>query len=392
MVKTVTPPQWDDKGTYKEPTPNTDSIRVPRLEVDDASTYIDKDGSDNMTLTDAVTGTVLLGDLSTGSTGNLKADGSVALAGAWNMGNQNVTNVDIDSGAIDGVTIGGGLAGAANFSTLLAGVSESFTQLIAAWDMNSQVLTNVNIDSGDIAAGVTLNVTGTDVDTAGAVMESDGISISNDGTKTTIAGTAGDYNRIGNAGVTDHSLNSEDDLLITGELEVDGDTAFDGTTITFGLNTNAHILGKITLAENAPIVLDTALSADEKWSGITEAGVAGATLDFGDCIYQVASDAQWELAKADAAATSDGKLGINVSVSQKSAGNAMEVLLFGKVRSDTDYDFSVRRPVYVSAATAGDITTTAPTSTTNFVVRIIGYANTADELYFCPDNTYVELA
>ncbi len=227
---------------------------------------------------------------------------------------------------------------------------------------------------------------------AGAVMESDGISVSNDGTKTTIAGTPGDYIRIGDAGVTDHSLNSEDDLLITGELEVDGDAAFDGTTITFGINTNVHILGKVTLAENAPIVLDSALSADTKYSGIVEAGVAGATLNFGDCIYQVASDAQWELAKADVAATSDGKLGINVSIAQKSVGNAIDVLLWGKVRSDADYAFSVRRPVFISAATAGDMTTTAPTGTTNFVVRICGYGNTADELFFCPDNSYVELA
>ena len=218
------------------------------------------------------------------------------------------------------------------------------------------------------------------------------LTVVNDGTKTTILGIAGDYLRIGDAGTTDHSLNSEDDLLITGELEVDGDAMFDGTTITFGLNTNVNIMGKVTLAENAPIVLDSALSADEKWSGISEAGVAGATLDFGDCIYQVASDAQWELVKADVAATSDGKLGINVSIAQKSAGNAIEVLLFGKVRSDTDYAFSVRRPVYISAATAGDLTTTAPTGTTNFVVRVVGYGNTADELYFCPDNSYVELA
>ena len=32
------------------------------------------------------------------------ADGSVALAGAWNMGSQNLTNVDIDSGTLDGIT------------------------------------------------------------------------------------------------------------------------------------------------------------------------------------------------------------------------------------------------------------------------------------------------
>ena len=56
--------------------------------------------------------------------------------------------------------------------------------------------------------------------------EIDGMVISNDGTKTTFLGTSGDYNRIGDAGTTSHSLNSEDDLLITGELEVTGKSYF----------------------------------------------------------------------------------------------------------------------------------------------------------------------
>ncbi len=175
----------------------------------------------------------------------------------------------------------------------------------------------------------------------------------------------------------------------TGDPLLSG-VAGDGSQLT-GIPAAVEAAG-LTFVENKGINLDAALSADEKWSGISEAGVAGATLDFGDCIYQVASDAQWELAKADVAATSDGKLGINVSVAQKTAGQAIEVLLIGKVRSDADYAFSVRRPVYISAATAGDLTTTIPTGTTDFVVRIVGYGNTADELFFCPDKSYVELA
>lgn len=58
--------QWTDKGTYKETT-QSDKARVPRLEIDDANTYIDKDGSNNMTFTDAVTSTKTLAELSTGS-------------------------------------------------------------------------------------------------------------------------------------------------------------------------------------------------------------------------------------------------------------------------------------------------------------------------------------
>jgi len=148
-----------------------------------------------------------------------------------------------------------------------------------------------------------------------------------------------------------------------------------------------------TLPENIGLILDASLSADQKWSGIVEAGTAGATLDFGDIVYHSVGDGEWMLAKADATATSGAvKLGINVTVAQVANGNAMTVLLFGKVRSDADYAFTVDAPVFISAATAGDMTSTAPTGTTNFVVRIVGYGNTADELFFCPDNSYVELA
>ncbi|KKL44898.1 hypothetical protein LCGC14_2361110, partial [marine sediment metagenome] len=115
--------------------------------------------------------------------------------------------------------------------------------------------------------------------------------------------------------------------------------------------------------------------------------------NFGDCVYHSQTDGEWMLAKADVTATSGAvKLGINITVAQVTNGQAMTVLLYGKVRSDADYAFTVDAPVFVSAATAGDLTSTAPTGTTNFVVRIVGYGNTADELFFCPDNTYIELA
>lgn len=45
-----------------------DNIRVDRLEIDGATTYIDKDGSNNMTFTDAVSGTKTLAELATDTT------------------------------------------------------------------------------------------------------------------------------------------------------------------------------------------------------------------------------------------------------------------------------------------------------------------------------------
>ncbi len=72
-MKTKAAPQWLDLGTYKEPIPNTDNILVPQIQLDNSSTYIDKDGSGNMTFTDAVTGTKTLAQLGGGGGDMTKA-------------------------------------------------------------------------------------------------------------------------------------------------------------------------------------------------------------------------------------------------------------------------------------------------------------------------------
>jgi|TARA_R100001530_G_scaffold128781_2_gene98703 hypothetical protein len=63
------------------------------------------------------------------------------------------------------------------------------------------------------------------------VINPSSMDFSNNGTITTLLGTSGDYNRIGDAGTTGHSLNSEDDLLVTGDLEVDGSLFSDGALL-----------------------------------------------------------------------------------------------------------------------------------------------------------------
>lgn len=79
--------------------------------------------------------------------------------------------------------------------------------------------------TGNIDIGGNLTVAGT------ATL--DGLLISNDGTVTTLSGTAGDYVRIGDANSTSHTLNSENDLLVAGELEVNSTAFFDGAAFFF---------------------------------------------------------------------------------------------------------------------------------------------------------------
>jgi hypothetical protein len=152
--------------------------------------------------------------------------------------------------------------------------------------------------------------------------------------------------------------------------------------ITFG--------GMVTVSENVTILLSDSLSADGAYCGIVEAGVAGTTLAFGDLVYLAVADGRWELADADAEATTKPKLGICV-LAAANDGTATRILLFGKVRADANFpSLTVGSPVWVSTA-VGDIQATAPNASGDFV-RIIGYANTENELFFNPDQTWIELA
>lgn len=143
------------------------------------------------------------------------------------------------------------------------------------------------------------------------------------------------------------------------------------------------------LPENTGIVLINNLSGDGTFSGIIQSGTAGVTLVFGDLVYFAAGDSRWKLADADAVSTS-GPVKLGMVLNGGGNGDDIIVLLTGNIRADALFPtLTVGAPVYVST-TAGAIQT-APPSGSNDVVRIIGYGNTANELYFKPDNTYIEL-
>ncbi|MCW4051506.1 MAG: hypothetical protein NWE89_17430 [Candidatus Bathyarchaeota archaeon] len=188
--------------------------------------------------------------------------------------------------------------------------------------------------------------------------------------------------------ITDNALLTVDDSPNDDEFArftadgIEGLTVAEAITALFGA----------ALPENVSIILDPVLSADGKWSGIVEAGTAGATLTFGEVCYFKAADSEWYEAKADATATS-GAVKIGICVVAGTDGNACTMLRYGKIKADAIFPtFTISAPVFISAATAGLLTSTAPTGTEDFVVRIVGHANTGDEIAFEPDNSYIELA
>lgn len=147
--------------------------------------------------------------------------------------------------------------------------------------------------------------------------------------------------------------------------------------------------GAQTLSEGGSIALDPAGSADGAYSGITVTGISGYTQAFGDVVYLDPTDSRWEACDANSAAGADGDSRGNVGmvVVTGTDGNACTILLTGIIRADANFaTLTVNNPVYISE-TAGDITQTQPT-TTDVVIRIIGAALTADEIYFRPDWTW----
>ena len=134
---------------------------------------------------------------------------------------------------------------------------------------------------------------------------------------------------------------------------------------------------QIQLGEN-DILLDRVLSADGKYSGISEEGIAGESLSFGNICYLDSADSKWRLASTT---TKDKKLGI--CILSASTDEDTKILLSGKVRSSSFPTLTVGAPVYLSDV-VGSIAVIRP-----FDTRIIGYGNTADELDFSP-NAYDE--
>ena len=147
--------------------------------------------------------------------------------------------------------------------------------------------------------------------------------------------------------------------------------------------------GNITLGENASIALDPAGSADGKYTGITVTGVAGATVAFGDLITLDKDDSRWELVDISvaAAATGDARGIMGMAVSAGNDGDAITILLNGIIRADANFPaLTIGAAVY--ASTSGDIVVTRP-NTTDYVIRLAGYALTADEIMFCPENDWI---
>ena len=173
----------------------------------------------------------------------------------------------------------------------------------------------------------------------------------------------------------------------------------------FGFSTDTHqvyvgdgaanhelfVKGTQFVLDEYDIKLDSLLSADSKYSGITCDGVLGATLAFGDLVYLNTADQRWELADADVEATS-GDVMLAIVLAAGNDGDTRLLLLQGFIREDGWNFTSYGQALYVGL-TAGDMVQDASGYTTGDIVRVVGYASTfADQIYFNPSGTWLEVA
>ena len=110
----------------------------------------------------------------------------------------------------------------------------------------------------------------------------------------------------------------------------------------------------------------------------------GGSTTKGDICY-LDTDGTWSSAQANAENTSTQLLAIALGTDPDTDG----MLLRGMYTLDHDVANNQGVPLYLSDGTAGQATVTAPSSN-NDVVRVIGYnMGDDDQIWFCPDNTWV---
>ena len=191
------------------------------------------------------------------------------------------------------------------------------------------------------------------------------------------------------------AIATHDGEMRTGIDIMDGD-AEDEIDVTIGKEATSLT----TIAGDATVTSKlTAKTRKFEVSSATDGDYGGDVVYFGGTtsmtigkIYHYKSDGTWELANADAVATSDGLLGVALGAASDTNG----MLLRGMVTLDHDPG-AIGDVLYVqsdNAGTPGNATATAP-SASGDCVRIIGYQvshASNGNIWFNPDNTFVEVA
>lgn len=276
------------------------------------------------------------------------------------------------------------------------------------FDAGGNAVTNVgNVDGRDVSAdgtkldgiesGATADQTGAEIKAAYEAEADTNAFTDADHSKLDAIEAAADVTDAGNVGSSIHGADAKTTPVDADTVPLIDSAASNVLKKVTWANVKATLktyfdtlYAKLTMVENEAIKLVTGLSADGKYSGFTVGGTSGYAQAFGDLVYLDPTDSRWEKCDANAASAADGdsRGTVGMVVSAGTDGNACTILLQGTVRADAKFPtLTVNAPSYVSE-TAGEITETKPT-TTDAVVRCVGFALTANELYFNPSSDYI---
>jgi hypothetical protein len=155
-------------------------------------------------------------------------------------------------------------------------------------------------------------------------------------------------------------------------------------TITNKTLTNPTINGMVL---NGDVQTDGIPNTDDTWSGkSTNSFNASGTIAQFDCVY-LTSSSTWALTDADAIGTA-GNVLIMMAGASGTVSNPLRVIEPGSwVRNDA-WNWTVGGVLYLDTAVAGGLTQTAPSGEDD-AVKIVGYAATADVIYFNPSVNWI---
>ena len=222
-------------------------------------------------------------------------------------------------------------------------VSEITASAISA---SGAVTTSGIVSSGDIHLS-TNNTQITQVLSAGATRD--------------LIGFDGDNNAVvGNS--TANKIKLVGDVTASANISASGDLFFRSRTIAYSTTTDGYS-GDVVSFGSGPSGNDANINAGE--------------------LYYLDSSQNWELADADASSTATNMLGIAV------ADNTATFLVKGIIQNTAYGGFTTGAPLYVST-TAGDVTGTAPSGTSD-IVRVVGYSvnGSSRVIYFNPSNDHI---
>jgi hypothetical protein len=162
-------------------------------------------------------------------------------------------------------------------------------------------------------------------------------------------------------------------------LTIDGNVTITGTTSISGLTTfNTGFTHNNSIGVN-------------RYSGEIIKFGGGSTSS--SVLYYYDSSGNWSVTNANLASTSTGMLGIGISPDNTTPGtptsNGILVRGFARLYYGS---WTTGDKLYVEDDSLGTMTNVAPTSS-GYIVRVVGYVvdGTTNLIYFCPDNTWIEI-